>query len=233
MMITLLSLFLFFTPVQDQVTSTTSVTGPPLEVLGVEVFLYELKVRNVRAPRESSPPSGPLSNTDVIGLRGSSTGRRDQPTIESRSGDLARVGNGTGTGTGAQPVFIRTSGGYHYQYRVQVKNVSPKKIKSITWEHQVTDSSGATIISQRLFVCRTTVKPGKLQLLRAGTPAPPNRVVSADPSDEQSQKQRVVINRIEYSDKSTWTRDGWKPENLTGSAAARAKDLRDGQCTPL
>lgn len=230
MMITLLSLFLFFTPVQNQVTS---MPAQPVEVLGVEVFLYELKVRNVRAPRESSPPSGPLSNTDVIGVRGSSTGRRDQPTIESRSRDLARVGNGTGTGTGAQPVFIRTSGGYHYEYRVQVKNVSPKKIKSITWEYQVTDSSGATIISQRLFVCRTTVKPGKLELLRAGTPAPPNRVVSADASDEQSQKQRVVINRIEYSDKSTWTRDGWKPENLTPSTAARVKDLRDGQCTPL
>ena len=100
-MITILSLLLLFTPVQDQVTSATSVTKPPVEVLGVEVLLHELTVRNVRAPRESSPSSGPLSDQDVIGVRRSSTARRDQPTIEKRSSDLAKVGNGTGTGTGA------------------------------------------------------------------------------------------------------------------------------------
>jgi hypothetical protein len=233
MMITLLSLLVLFTPVQDQVTSVPSVSTPPVEVLGVEVRLYELTVRNVRAPRETSPPSGPLSNTDVIGVREASPARRDQPSIESRSRELARVGNGTGTGTGSQPVFIRSSGGYRYEYRVQVKNVSPKKIKSILWEYQLTDSSGTTIISQRLFLCRKTVKPAKVELLRAGTPAPPNRVVNADTSDEQSQKQRAVINRVEYSDGSTWIRDGWKPEKLTDDAAARAKDLRDGLCTPL
>jgi hypothetical protein len=231
-MITLLSLLLLFTPVQEQVTSVTSVNKPPVEVLGVEVLLHERTVRNVRAPRESSPPYGPLSSQDVIGVRGS-TARRDQPTIESRSRDLAKVGNGTGTGTGAQPVFIRSSGGYYYEYQVQVKNVSPKKIKSILWDYQLTDSSGTTIIAQRSFLCARTVKSGDVRLLRAGTPAPPNRTVSADASQEQSQKQRVVINRVVYSDKSTWIRDGWKPETLTGNAARRAKDLRDGQCTPL
>jgi hypothetical protein len=233
MMATLLSLLLlaqFFMPAQEQTTSTST---PPLEVLEVEVLLHEVTVRGIRAPRESSPPYGRLSDQDVIGVRGSSSARRDQPTIEKRSSDLAKVGNGTGTGTGAQPVFIRSSGGYRYEYRVQVKNVSPKKIKSILWEYQLIDSSGTTIISQRSFLCRMTVKAGSVELLRAGTPAPPNRVVNADASQEQSQKQRVVINRIEYSDKSTWIRDGWKPQNLTGDAATRAKDLRDGQCTPL
>ena len=233
MMITLLSLLVLFTPVQDQATSVTSGSTPPVEVLGLEVRLYELTVRNVRAPRESSPPSGPLSNTDVIGVREATPAQRDQPSIERRSRELARVGNGTGTGTGSQPVFIRSSEGYRYEYRVQVKNVSPKKIKSILWEYQLTDSSGTTIISQRLFLCRKTVKSAKVELLRAGTPAPPNRVVSADTSDEQSQKQRAVINRVEYSDGSTWIREGWKPEKLTGEAATRAKDLRDGLCTPL
>lgn len=229
-MITLLSLLLVFMPVQEQATSETK---PPVEVLGVEVFLHDLTVRGVRAPRQTSPPSGPLSTQDVIGVRGSSTARRDEPTIESRSRDLAQVGNGTGTGTGAQPVFIRSSGGYHYEYRVQIKNVSPKKIKSIRWEYQLLDSSGTTIIAQRPFLCSMTVKAGDIKLLRAGTPAPPNRVVSADDSQEKSQKQRVVINHIVYSDKSTWTREGWTPEKLTGNAAARVKELSEGQCTPL
>lgn len=228
MIVALLSLLLLvpsFAPSQEQVTSAST---PPLEVLEVEVLLHEVKVRGVRAPRETSPPSGPLSSQDVIGVRGS-TANRDQPTIESRSRDLAKVGRGTGLGTGAQPVFIRSSGGYRYEYRVRVKNTSPKKIKSILWEYQLTDSSGNTIISQRPFLCVMTVKSGREKLLRAGTPAPPNRVVSADTAEEQSQKQRVVINRVEYSDRSTWMREGWKFDPAT----KKGRDLSNGQCTPL
>ena len=233
-MVTVLSFLLLaqsFAPPQQQVTPAST---QPVEVLEVEVLMYEVKVRTVNAPRQTSPPSGPLSNTDVIGVRGSSTGRRDQPTIESRSRDLGRVGNGTGTGTPGPPVFSRTTGGFRYVYTVRVKNVSPKKIKSIVWEYQLLDSSGSTIISQRPFLCAMTVKSNDIKLLRAGTPAPPNRVVSADTSADEAQKQRAVINRVEYSDKSTWVRDGWTPDDLTRKAiTTRGKDLPDGQCTPL
>jgi hypothetical protein len=232
-MVTLLSFLLLapsFAPPQQQVAPAST---QPVEVLEVEVLMYEFKVRKVNAPRPTSPPSGPLSSQDVIGVRGS-TARRDEPTIESRSRDLAKVGNGTVTGTPGPPVFSRTSGGYSYVYTARVKNVSPKKIKSIVWEYQLTDSSANTIISQRPFVCAMTVKSNDVKLLRAGTPAPPNRVVSADTSADDAQKQRVVINRVDYSDKSTWVRDGWTPDDLTRKAiTAKGKDLNDGQCTPL
>lgn len=222
-MITLLSLLLLFTPVQEQVTSAST---PPLEVLDVEVRAYEVKRPVYSAPSNTSPPSGPKINGDVNKARGS-TARREQQKIESR--DLGRVT----TGTPPPPVFRRPTGQYHYEYRVRVKNVSRKKINSILWEYQITDSSGTTIISQRPFLCSMTVKSGSNKLLRAATPSPPNRVVSTDSSEEQSQKQRAVINRVEYSDGSTWIRDGWKPEDSTRDATTKHKDLRDGQCTPL
>jgi len=226
-MVTLLSLLLLahlFTPAQEQVTSTVT---PPLEVLDVEVRAHEVKAPAIR--RASNPwPSGPMNNSDVNKAR-DSTARREQQIIESRPRDIAKAG----TEPGPPPVRTQPSDQYHYEYRVRVKNVSPRKIKSILWEYQLTDSSGTTIISQRLFLCVMTVKAGSNKLLRVGTFVPPIKVVSADSSQEQSQKQRALINRVEYSDRSTWVREGWKPDDLTRDATTKGKNLRDGQCTPL
>lgn len=222
-MITLLSLLLLaqlFAPAQEQVASAAI---PPVEVLDVEVRTYEVKPRMIRETRETAP-IGPTINTDVNkGRAATISGQRN------RSRELTRIG----TGTSPQPVPGRSPGGYSYEYRARIKNVSPKKIKSILWEYQLTDSSGATIVSQRLFLCAMTVKSGSDKLLRVVTPSPPNRVVSADTSEEQSQKQRAVINGIKYSDGSTWFREEWKPDDLTRDAITKQRDLRDGQCTPL
>ena len=221
-MVALLRLLLLaqlFTSAQEQVTTASA---PPLECLDVEVRAYEVKLPVFSAPSNTSLP-GPRTNSDVNKSRMPSA-PRERSTVASRARDAGNVSTGP-----PPPISRRPSDTYHYEYRVRVKNVSPKKIKSILWEYQVTDTSGTTIISQRLFLCAMTVKSGKDKLLRAGTPSPPDRVVSSDSSEEQSQKQKVVINRVEYSDGSTWTRDGWKPEDLT----TKGTDLRDGQCTPL
>lgn len=222
-MVTLLSLLmltLFLTPAQEPVTSTNAT---PLEVLEVEVLAYEFKGRSARGPQVTTPP-GPVDARDITGVRGS-TANREPPTIEDRSRELRDIGKGStpqGGPTRATPAR------YSYVYRAKVKNISPKKIKSILWEYQLLDSSGAAIISQRLFVCAMTVKAGDVKLLAAGGP-PPSRVV--DISDDKPQKQKVVINRVEYADRTTWTRPGWKPDDLTRPDAG--KDLRDGQCTVL
>ena len=229
MMATLLSLLLlvqFFTPAQEQVASAATT---PLEVLDLEVLMYEWKIPAIRNPGHTPPP-GPVNAQDITGVRGTTTGR-EQPTIERRSRDLAKVGKETPASS--QPVSRPASTRYSYQYRVRVKNTGPKKTKSIIWEYQLTDSSGTEVISQRLFLCSATVKPDTVKLLQAGTLAPPNRVVSADPAD-QSQKQKAVINRVEYSDGTRWIREGWKPDDSTlRDEAKKRRDLGDGQCTLL
>jgi hypothetical protein len=215
-------LTLFLTPAQEPVSSTSA---PPLEVLEVEVFPYEFKPQSVRGPQVSAPP-GPVDARDITGVRGS-TANREPQTIEDRSRELRDIGKGSAPQGGIR----RSTGGYSYVYRASVKNISMEKIKSILWEYQLLDSSGTEILAQRLFVCAMTVKPGNVKLLSAGTASPPSRVVSADASDDKPQKQRVVINRVEYADGSTWTREGWKPDDLTRADAG--KDLRDGQCRAL
>jgi hypothetical protein len=220
MMVTLLSLLLLaqlFTPAQEQVTSAS---GPPVEVLEAEVRMHELKTRIGGNPRDVKPP-GAVGSAQIPGVR--ETIIREQPTIEDRSTELGKVARRSAS----EPV--RSPRGYIYEYRVRVKNTSRKKIKSILWEYQLTEGSGAAIVSQRVFLCATTIKSGSVKLLAARTPSPPNRVVSAGTPDD-SHEQKAIVNRVEFSDGSTWMREGWKQE---ADATTKGRDLRNGQCTML
>jgi len=189
--------------------------------------MRELKGINVRP--SPAPPSGPVEATDIPGVRPKPEDRQ-QPTISHRSRELREVGRRTVQ----QPVPVRSEDRYIYHYRVRLKNTSPKKIKSILWEYQLLDGSDSTILSQRFFFCAVTIKAHSVKVLQPGTLSPPNRVVSADNPNGAAQKQKVVVNQIEYSDGSIWMRDGWTQDDLTRiDATKKVRDIRDNQCALL
>lgn len=195
----LLLVIQFFT-VQEQVV-------PPVQVLDLEVLAREYKGRRVPDPR-SSPPPGPVSRQDISGRR-PERGRNGQPTIEDRSIELNKIGRPAPPPP--PPRVKEPTSQFSYEYRVRVKNTSGKKIQAIIWEYQLTDPSGATLISQKLFRCGGNVKSGDTKVLRATTSSPPTRIVDANTVDDN--KQRAIVNRVEYTDGSTWTRDGWKEDD--------------------
>lgn len=223
-LVILIVLAQFLLPAQQQVSSANI---PPVEVLEVEVLMREVKATNIRpAP---APPPGPISATDIPGVR-PKPDSREQPTISERSRDLREIGSRRDR----QSVPVRTADRYIYYYRVRLKNNSPKKIKSILWEYQLLDGSASTILSQRIFFCAVSIKSQSIKELQPGAYAPPNRVVSADNPDDPAQKQRVVVNQIEYSDGSKWMRDGWTEDDLTRiDTTKKVRDIRDNQCALL
>ena len=226
-MVMLLSLILlaqFFMTAQEPVSSAGV---SPVEVLEVEVLMREVKANRVRDPR-ATPPPGPVSATDIPGVR-PKPDSREKPTISDRSRELREIGSRTVR----EPVLVRSEDRYIYHYRVRLKNTSTKKIKSILWEYQLLDGTGS-ILSQRIFFCSVTIKAQSDKVLQPGTFSPPNRVVSADNPDDLAQKQRVVVNQVEYSDGSIWMRDGWTQDDLTRiDPTKKVRDLRDNQCTLL
>lgn len=223
MLLSLILLAQFFMPVQTQVTSASV---PPVEVLEVEVLMRELKANRARYP--SSPPPGPVNATDIPGVR-SKPDNQSQPTISDRSRDLRNVGSRPVR----ESVPIRTEDKYIYYYRVRLKNTTPKKIKSIIWEYQLLDSTGS-ILSQRIFFCVVKIKAQSVKELQPGSYSPPNRTVNADNPDDPTQKQRVVVNQIEYSDGSIWMRDGWTQDDLKRiDPTGKIRDLQDNQCRLL
>ena len=194
----------------------TSVDGPPLEVLEAEVVVQKLRPRTGRDIK----PLGAVGSEEIQGTRAKRY-EREQPTIEDRSIVLGRVARRSG-----QADLPRSSGGYIYEYRVRVKNTGAKKIKSVVWEYQVTDGSATTVVPQRVFLCAASIKPGSVKQLAARTPSPPRRVVNAEDTLE---KQNVIVNGIEFSDGSTWIREGWKDAD----ASSKTRNLVNGQCTLL
>jgi len=225
-MVTLLSFILltqFFTLTQEQVT-------PPVEVLEVEVFAREYKGTNPRDPRlNQSPPPGPVTPQSIPGVRPSKESL-EKPKIDDRSRELRRVGSQARP----QSAPLRFPGGFTFEYRVKVKNTSPKKVKAILWEYQLLDSSATEIVARRIFLCGASVKSSSEKVLQAVLFSPPTRVVSADPSEESSQKHRVLVHRIEYSDGSMWVRDGWKQEGVTRpNAIPDGRKFNDGACVML
>jgi hypothetical protein len=226
MLLSLILLAQFFMTTQEQVSSANV---PPVEVLEVEVLMREVKAKRFRN-LGNPPPPGPVHATDIPGVRPKPESRQ-QPTIGERSRELREVGQRTVE----QSVPARSSEDrYIYFYRVRLKNTSPKKIKSILWEYQLLDGSDSTILSQRFFFCSVTIKAHSERELQPGTLSPPNRVVSAENPDDPAQKQKVVVNQIEYSDGSIWMRDGWTKDDLTRiDVTKKVRDIRDNQCALL
>ncbi len=211
MLLSFLLLAQFFMPVQEQVSS------PPVEVLDIEVLVCEFKPHQV-IDRNNPMPPGVVSEDEVRGRPKGWEVKDEQPTIETRSRELREVGRRTAR----EPSFRQTTPLYIYEYRVRVKNTSPKKIKSIVWEYQPSDAADTTDASQRIFLCAVSVKSGEIKVLKASTSLAASRVVSADASDE---KPKAVVNRVEYTDGSAWTRDGWKQDDTDATTK-----IRDGQC---
>ncbi len=229
-MITLLSFILLtplFTSTQRQVTSADA---PPVEVLEVEVLAREFKPIMGRDPRMNQwPPPGPVTAQSIPGVRPSQESL-EKPKIEDRSRELRQAGSRAARESAA----LRYPGGFTYEYRVKFKNVSPKKIKAILWEYQLLDSSATEIVSRRVFLCGASIKSSGDKVLQPVVFSPPTRVVSADASEESAQKHKVLVNRIEYSDGSTWVREGWKQEGVTRpDVIPHGRKFNDGACVML
>jgi hypothetical protein len=104
-----------------------------------------------------------------------------------------------------------------FKYVVQLKNNGPSLIRWIYFDYQVVDPSDPDTLSHRQFVCEVRLKPNGTQQLEAFTVSPPNRIVSATANTSLTEK--VVINRIDYSDKRFWERAGWQRPNEPTAAA--------------
>ena len=227
MLLSLLLAVQLFTTAQEQVRPAGA---QPVEVLQIELQKRELKGEPFRVERDrdrDTRPPGPFNTANIPGTRGSTT-TKEKLTIEERSRELRELSRKTS----GQPVPRVVVDQYSYHYRLKLKNASAKKIKSILWEYQLTDGSDSTILGERLFLCGLSLKPGDTKGLQAKTFSRPDRVVSADTIEDTTQKAKVVIYRVEFVDGSTWTRNGWKPEDLPRPDAI-TKGVRDGRCGAL
>ncbi len=130
----------------------------------------------------------------------------------------------------AESVYGRTPRQY-YEYYLRVKNAGEKQIQSVYWQYDFNYSDEQSSYSRQFF-CKAKVKPEETRILRLFSFRAPSRVikVSSDGAAEVKSHDNAVINRIQFSDGSSWERPGWKAEVLSEKIL---KALDGGQCISL
>ena len=109
-----------------------------------------------------------------------------------------------------------------FAYRIKVRNAGAKAVEVLFWEYQFVESANPANVARRQFLCGVPLKPGKEREVLAFSPSGPNGTVSAETLADQARnsfQEKVVINRVEYSDGSIWQRRDWNFAEVRASVA--------------
>lgn len=99
-----------------------------------------------------------------------------------------------------------------FMYQVKVRNASKKVIEVMFWEYQFAESANPANVVRRQFLCGLNVKPDKEKELQVFSLLGPSDVISVASLGKQPGNlfvEKVVINRVEYSDGTIWQRKDW------------------------
>jgi hypothetical protein len=132
-------------------------------------------------------------------------GKRDpnQDTLEGRSAAIEKNVQESRTPQ-SKPVDA-------FSYKVKFQNTSAQGVDILFWEYQFIDRADPSTVTRRQFLCAANIKPGKDKELVALSLSGPS-VVNVNTLAKNSDKpfdEKVVINRVEYSDGSIWQRKDW------------------------
>ena len=116
-----------------------------------------------------------------------------------------------------------------YFYRLEIRNTAAKVMKSFAWQYQTGEVPDP---NDRQFFCAVSAKPNTNKEFDLFSPLGPPRVVDARVADkrDKDQKDRVVINEIEYADGSVWRRPKWNPKTF---APEDTQKVAVGKCIGL
>jgi hypothetical protein len=112
-----------------------------------------------------------------------------------------------------------------YQLRLELKNTGTNVVRSLAWQFKPT--AMPEDYEPKQYLCALQVKPKEKKLLEIWTPYAPVKVISVDERSNALKDGEVVINKIEYTDGSVWTRRGWTYK-LPANASHK---LAEGTCS--
>jgi hypothetical protein len=207
----LLSLLLsLFIPSQ---TPVTPLTDSPLTVTN---FKWSRVRRSAEAPEaEGNAPARAMIPQNRIFARNARVndpqGVRDPnaDTIDGRSAALEKS-----VAESRSPKAKPMDG---YAYRIKVQNAYTKVVEIVFWEYQFHDTANPDLVARRQFLCGVDIPSGKGKELEGFSLSGPSDVVDVKTLDSGGFKEKVLINRIEYSDGTIWQRKAWNLVEVKGS----------------
>jgi hypothetical protein len=188
--------------------SAPSPDGPAVTVLGFKCSRSR-QILEKLAPASVTPAPAmiPANKNYARNARINDPAGAQDPnteTIDGRSAAIDRIERE------ARTVPAKAVDGF--SYRAKVQNTRARAIEILFWEYQFIDLASPATMTRRQFLCGVSVKPNKAFELQAFTLSGPRDVVSVDNLANKSDnvfQEKVVINRVEYSDGSIWQRKDW------------------------
>src|SRR4029079_17342580 len=98
-----------------------------------------------------------------------------------------------------------------FLYETRVRNGSTKQIEIVFWEYQFIDQTN-TVVARHQFLCAVKINCNREKDLSVFSLLRPSDVINAATAGDKSPasfRERVLINRIEYSDGSRARRVDW------------------------
>lgn len=167
--------------------------------------LIILKFTWAKYRQDGSRVYGPVENVLPTGPGN----RRSQTTSVERQAETASIAsNSRNAPVKEQPDF--------YSLHLELRNACSTVIKSFVWEYR--PAASRPDYEPRQYVCSVSAKPNEIKKLDILTPFAPSKVVTVSEKKPNAQDGKVIINQIEYSDRSIWKREGWTilvPPELT------------------
>jgi hypothetical protein len=99
-----------------------------------------------------------------------------------------------------------------FEYKAKIKNTGTKVIEVVFWEYRFIETADPSSIARRQFLCGVNIKPDKDKELQAFSLMGPSDVISVSSLANKSGnlfEEKIIINRVEYSDGTIWQRKGW------------------------
>lgn len=123
-----------------------------------------------------------------------------------------------------------------FAYKIKVQNPGTKVVEIVFWEYQFHDPADASLVARRQFLCGVNIAAEKSKELEGFSSSGPG-VVNVNTLANKAEnpfKEKVLVNRIEYSDGSIWQRKDW---NLAEVKTSYDRVLREqwvpGMCKGL
>ena len=122
-----------------------------------------------------------------------------------------------------------------YSYKIKVQNTAPNVIEVLFWEYEAVDPNDANSLSRRQFMCGVNIRPGKGQELEGFSLQGPINVISvASANSANSPKEKILINRVEFTDGTIWQRKDWSLKDVKASYERALKEAWvPGMCKGL
>ena len=121
-----------------------------------------------------------------------------------------------------------------FAYKIKVQNPGTKTIEIVFWEYQFHDPADASLVARRQFLCGVNIGADKSKELEGFSLSGPGVVNVNTLAKDSPFKEKILINRIEYSDGSIWQRKDW---NLAEVKSTYDRVLREqwvpGMCKGL